>query len=76
MRTVYNLKTGKTTELEDAPVAPITPDQIKENIKYEIEMLENSVTPRNYREFVMGDQYSIDKINQVDEDIVILRAKL
>ncbi len=76
MRHEYNLKTGKTTELEDAPVLPLTPDQIKDGIKNEISMLENSVTPRNYREFVMGNQYSIDKINQVEADIAILRAKL
>jgi len=46
------------------------------SIQQQIDDLENSVTKRNYREFVMGNQYSIDKINQVEADIVILRAKL
>jgi len=45
-------------------------------IQEQIDDLENSVTKRNYREFVMGNQYSIDKINQVEADIAILRAKL
>ena len=38
--------------------------------------LEDSVTPRNYLEYLTGNQYSIDKINQVVADIAILRAKL
>jgi len=45
-------------------------------IQEQIDDLENSVTPRNYRDFVLGNQYSIDKINQVEADIAILRAKL
>jgi len=49
---------------------------IEKTIQEKINELEKSVTKRNYREFVMGNQYSIDKINQVDADIVILRAKL
>lgn len=46
------------------------------SIQQKIYELENSVTPRNYREFVMGVEYSIDKINKVEADIAILRAKL
>ena len=46
------------------------------DVQREIDDLENSITKRNYREFVMGNQYSIDKINQVEADIAILRAKL
>ena len=38
--------------------------------------LESSVTPRNYLEYVTGNQYSIDKINKVVADIDILRSKL
>ena len=76
MRHEHNLATGKSVDLEDAPVLPLTAEQIKEGIKHEITMLESSVTPRNYREFVMGNQYSIDKINKVEADIAILRAKL
>jgi len=46
------------------------------DIQNQIDDLENSVTKRNYREFVMGNKYSIDKINQVEKEIAILRAKL
>ena len=53
-------------------------DKIKseKSTQQKIDELENSVTPRNYREFVMGVQYSIDKINKVDADIELLRAEL
>ena len=47
-----------------------------DDIQGQIEALESSVTPRNYRDFIMGNQYSIDKINKVESDIAILRAKL
>jgi len=48
----------------------------EKSIQDQIDDLENSVTPRNYRDFVLGNQYSIDKINQVEADIAILRVKL
>jgi hypothetical protein len=56
--------------------AHINPPIPEKTIQQQIDELENSVTPRNYREFVLGVQYSIDKINKVDADIELLRAKL
>lgn len=53
-----------------------SPEPAPKSIQQQIDGLENSVTKRNYREFVMGNQYSIDKINQIDADIAILRTKL
>jgi hypothetical protein len=76
MRTEYNLSTGKTTELDDFPVMPPTNDQIKKSIKQEIITLEQTVTPRNYREFVLGNQNSIDKINSIESQIEALRGQL
>jgi len=48
----------------------------QQKIYTQIEDLENSITPRNYREFVLGVKYSIDKINKVDAAIELLRAEL
>ena len=53
-----------------------TPEPAPKSTKQKIDNLESSVTPRNYREFVMGVQYSIDKINKVDAAIELLRAEL
>lgn len=54
----------------------INPEPETKSIQDQIDDLENTVTKRNYREFVMGNQYSIDKINQVDAEIAILRTKI
>ncbi|MBL4795943.1 MAG: hypothetical protein JKY50_00865 [Oleispira sp.] len=48
----------------------------EKTIQQQIDDLENSVTKRNYREFVLGNQKSIDKISKVEADIELLRAEL
>lgn len=53
-----------------------TPEPEPKSIQQQIDDLESSVAPRNYREFVLGNQYSIDKINKVDADIELLRKGL
>ena len=53
-----------------------TPEPTPKSIQQKIDELESSVTRRNYREFVLGVKLSIDKINKVDADIELLRAKL
>ena len=54
----------------------VNPEPVPKSIQEQINELERSVTPRNYRDYVLGDQYAIDKINKVEADIAILRAKL
>jgi len=84
MRHEYNVSTGKTVELEDAPILPATPEQRKSGIKQKIVTLESSITERNKREYVKGLKYPTDerffystkKIDKVDADIELLRAEL
>ena len=70
------IKDGMVEMTAQEVEAHINPVPAEKSIQDQIEDLENTVTPRNYREFVMGNQYSIDKINKVEADIAILRAKL
>ncbi len=72
-----HLITSGMVEMTDAELdAHKNPPIPERTIQQKIDDLENSVTPRNYREFVLGVQYSIDKINKVDAAIELLRAEL
>ena len=66
-----DLKALSPSEIDD-----VLNPQADKTIQQQIEELENSVTKRNYREFVMGNQVSIKKINEVDAAIELLRAEL
>jgi hypothetical protein len=55
--------------------API-PEVIEPTIDEQIAALEASVTPRNLRGAALGDQYAIDHIQSVEDQIQALRAQL
>jgi len=63
---------------EGLPFNELIPDYVEpeKTAQQQMEDLEASITHRNYRGFVSGDQYAIDKISKVDAQIDILRAKL
>jgi len=73
---------GSQDHLISSSMVKMTPEEVElkpviiKTIQQQIDELEGSVTPRNYREFVLGVKYSIDKINKVDADIELLRAEL
>ena len=45
-------------------------------IQQEIVAEENKITPRNIRNAIKGDNFALNKITEVENDIVELRAKL
>lgn len=38
--------------------------------------LEGQITPRNLRNAIQGDEYAINKINEIEAEIELLRAQL
>lgn len=57
-----------------------TPEYIakknKEQIQSQIEQLEATITARNIRSAIQGDEYALNKINEVEEQIEELRKQL
>ena len=57
-----------------APQKPVpTHDEI---IKQQIQNLEQSITDRNIRNAILGDNFAINKINEIEEQIEELRKQL
>lgn len=54
--------------------APVQPEQ--ERILAEIKQLEETITPRNYRAAIAGDEYALNKIKEVETQIEELRKQL
>lgn len=48
----------------------------KDLILEQIEVLENTITPRNLRRAIQGDKFAIDKIAEVEAKIAELRKQL
>jgi len=53
--------------------APPQPEPEPPTIAEQIEALEASITPRNLRGAFIGDQFAIDKIQAVEDEIAALR---
>lgn len=45
-------------------------------IKKQIAELENQITPRNFRGAILGDEFALNKITQIEEQIAQLREQL
>ena len=54
--------------VEDIPYVPTIQDQI--------EILENTITARNIRAAIQGDEFALTKIAQVEQQIAELREQL
>jgi len=54
--------------------AQIEADNVEADINRQIAVLEASVTDRNLRGAALGDQYAIDHIQSVEDQIALLRA--
>lgn len=54
----------------------LTKDEKIEIIKQEIIDKENKITTRNYRNAIMGDNYALNILTEVEGNIAELRAKL
>ena len=48
----------------------------EQEIKEQIEALEHQVTDRNVRSAILGDEYAINKITQIESQIAELRRQL
>lgn len=60
---------GEYFEVTENPVyVPTIQDRIFE--------LEAQITPRNLRNAIQGDEYAINKINSIEAEIELLRAKI
>ena len=70
MRTEYNVSTGETITLPDAPIVARDPAEVKAE---SIAELETSITSRNLRGAALGDAFSIAKIQSVEDEINALR---
>lgn len=57
-----------------AGYAPVKPHN--EEIKEQIVSLENQITSRNLRGAILGDEFAINKITQIENEIEALRKQL
>ena len=55
-----------------APAKKIEPAKTKDQL---IDQLESSITNRNLRSAILGDKYSIDKIKEVESQIIKLKVR-
>lgn len=54
--------------------APVKPH--KQEVQERIDALESKITDRNIRGALLGDEYAINKITQIETDIAELRKQL
>ena len=66
---------GKTITVSYEVVA-LTDEEHNAIIQAEIVAEENKITPRNIRNAIKGDNFALNKITEVENNIVELRAKL
>lgn len=52
------------------------PEKPEPTIQEQIEALEAQITNRNLRNAIQGDEYAINKINSIEAEIELLRAKI
>ena len=57
-------------------VVALTDEEHNAIIQQEIVAEENKITPRNIRNAIKGDNFALNKITEVENNIVELRAKL
>lgn len=60
----------------DYEIVALTDEEHNEIIKQEIEEEENKITKRNLRNAIQGDNYALNKIAEVENNIFALREKL
>lgn len=85
IKKVFDIKTGEEKEVEVTPqdlqktvAAGVIDAQktAKRNIRDQIADLEAQQTPRRVREAILGVQKSIEKLQEIEEQITVLRALL
>lgn len=52
------------------------PEKPEPTVQEQIEALEAQITPRNLRNAIQGDEYALNKINSIEAEIELLRAKI
>ena len=52
------------------------PEKPEPTVQEQIEALEAQITHRNLRNAIQGDEYAINKINSIEAEIELLRAKI
>lgn len=57
-------------------VVALTDEEHNEIIQQEIEEEESKITPRNLRNAIKGDSYALNKIDEIENNIAQLRAKI
>ena len=57
-------------------IVALTTEEHNEVIQTEIIDEENKITSRNIRNAIKGDEFALNKIDEVENNIAILRAKL
>lgn len=57
-------------------IEPLTDEEHNEVIQQEINEEENKMTLRNIRNAALGDSYAIGKLQEIENNIATLRAKL